>query len=78
MFLRERTRVTRGKNTCRQALTGVAVVFIVIGNQQGIVSGGLRLVGGESLVLNFVELDHFSGVCVIRRKWRMSGGRMGE
>lgn len=46
-------------------LTGVAVVLIVIGNKQGIVLAGLGLIGGESLVLDFVELDHFGGVCVI-------------
>ena len=43
------------------ALTGIAVVILVIGNQQSIVLAGSGLVD-EVLVLNLSKLDHFCGV----------------
>ena len=44
----------------RQTLTGVGVILLVIGNQQGIVLAGDGLVG-EVLILDLSKLDHFGG-----------------
>ena len=54
-------RLAWSGNRSRQRLTGVGVILLVIGNQQSIVLAGGGLVG-ESLVLDFVQLDHFGRV----------------
>ena len=44
-------------------LTGVSeVLILVIGGKKSIVLGGLRLLLGEVLVLDFGKLDHYDGV----------------
>lgn len=43
------------------ALTGVAVVILVIGNQQSIVLAGSGLLD-EVLILDLSKLDHFCGI----------------
>ena len=43
-------------------LTGVSeVLILVIGGKKSIVLGGLRLLLGEVLVLDFGKLDHYDG-----------------